>query len=436
MTTAASPPATAAPATAVRAIALPPLSGALAWSVAGIAAYLACQGGMIVLLARAGSSGQVGQFALGMAVGAPVLLLTNLGLRRVMSADVDGRFAFADYLGLRLLAGAAALVAVAGIAAVAGWRAETAVVVVLIGAAKVVESVSDVTYGLFQRHERQRRIAASLALRGAAALGGLCVGLRLSGGAAGAAAGMGLGWLAVLIAHDLPNAARLLREAGEGDVRPRWRRTALAPLLGRAWPLGLVAMLAALAASIPCLIIERRLGEAALGVYAALAYFHVAGNRVVSALGEASSARLARHFAAGDARAFARVAVRVGAAALLLGAAGLALALAAAGPGLALLYGPGWAAHAPLLTAMLAVTVLVNLHTVLDYAMTATGRFAVQPVLYGAAAAVYAALCWAWIPADGLPGAVQALAAATVVQSGAVLAVVLHAFGAGRGGAA
>ena len=54
------------------------------------------------------------------------------------------------------------------------------------------------------------------------------------------------------------------------------------PLLKLAWPLGGVAMLAALTATIPCIVIERRLGEAALGVYAALAYFHAASNRIVS----------------------------------------------------------------------------------------------------------------------------------------------------------
>lgn len=414
----------------------PSLTGALAWSVLGTVAYLACQGAMVVVLARFGTAGQVGQFALGMAVGAPVLLLTNMGLRRVMSADVDGRFGFGDCLGLRILSGLVALGIVGTLSAVAGWRAETAAVVLLAGAAKAVESVSDVAYGLFQARERQRRIAASLVLRGAGGLAGLSAGLAFGGNAAAAVGGMGAAWLAVLVLHDLPSAARLLRETAAGSVRPRWRREALAPMLRLAWPLGAVAMLSALAASIPCLVIERRLGEAALGVYAALAYFHAASNRIVSALGEAASARLARHYAAGDARAFAGVAARVGGAALGLGAAGLAASMVLGPEVLALLYGPAWSAHGPLLTAVLSVAVLANLQTVLDYAMTAARRFRIQPLLYGAGAAVYGGLCLLWIPADGLAGAVQALAASTVLQSGAVLAVVLHAFRPPGAGAA
>jgi hypothetical protein len=43
-----------------------------AWTVLGNVTYAACQWGMLVALAKLGSPEMVGQFALGLAIGAPV----------------------------------------------------------------------------------------------------------------------------------------------------------------------------------------------------------------------------------------------------------------------------------------------------------------------------------------------------------------------------
>src|SRR5688572_12989036 len=96
-------------------------------------AYAACQWGMIMAIARLGSPLLVGQFALGVAIASPVILLANLDLRALLSTDARREFRFQDYLGLRLLTTLLALVAIGGLAAALGGSAEIAGVVVALG---------------------------------------------------------------------------------------------------------------------------------------------------------------------------------------------------------------------------------------------------------------------------------------------------------------
>ncbi len=58
-----------------------------AWVLAGNVVYAACQFGMIIALAKLGSSIMVGQFSLGLAIATPVLMFTNLHLRAVQATD-------------------------------------------------------------------------------------------------------------------------------------------------------------------------------------------------------------------------------------------------------------------------------------------------------------------------------------------------------------
>jgi len=73
------------------------------WTFVGNAVYAACQWGMLVVLAKLGTPEMVGQFALGLAVTAPVLMFFNLQLRAVQSTDSQDEYSFEHYLGLRLV---------------------------------------------------------------------------------------------------------------------------------------------------------------------------------------------------------------------------------------------------------------------------------------------------------------------------------------------
>ena len=77
------------------------------WTLIGSGLYAFCQWGMLVVLAKLCSTQMVGQFALGLAITAPVFMFAGLNLRTVQVTDARRDFQFGDYLGLRLLSIAA-----------------------------------------------------------------------------------------------------------------------------------------------------------------------------------------------------------------------------------------------------------------------------------------------------------------------------------------
>jgi O-antigen/teichoic acid export membrane protein len=399
-----------------------------AWLAAGYAGYMLCQWATLVVLARWGSPESVGQFGLALATTAPIILFTGLGLRRVFATDVQADCRFADYLGLRLVSNVAAMGLSAMVVWMAGYRAETAFVVLAMGVAKSIEATSDIVYGLFQRQGRVDFVARSLLLRGPLSVAGLGAGFLATGSVFWGVLGMGAGWLAVFGAYDWPRAARLQGSAVcvNGDAATFARRAAA--LAALALPLGIVALLSSLKASIPALVIAKLLGEGALGLFMALAYFHAASNRIVTALGEAATVRLAATFAKGDERGFARLVGSMLLAALGIGAAGLGIAAVAGGPLMGLFYGSEYAAQGAVLVLIMAAACAANLQTVLDYAMTSARQFRIQPWLYGASAGLLLILCVVLVPAHGLRGAAIALGLGSGLEGLATGAIVGCAF--------
>ena len=66
------------------------------WTFVGNIIYAASQWGMLVVLAKLGSPEMVGQFTLGLAVTAAIILFANLQLRQIQTTDVDRRYQFGD----------------------------------------------------------------------------------------------------------------------------------------------------------------------------------------------------------------------------------------------------------------------------------------------------------------------------------------------------
>src|SRR5258708_20175466 len=124
-----------------------------------------CQWGMLSVLAKAGSDALVGQFTLGLAISAPVFMLTNLHLRGVQATDACSEFEFADYFTLRVLASLAGVFTVIVVACFLHYDLATRIVIMLLAVAKAIESLGDVIAGLLQKLERLHQMAISLILR-------------------------------------------------------------------------------------------------------------------------------------------------------------------------------------------------------------------------------------------------------------------------------
>ena len=91
-----------------------------AWTFAGNAVYAAGQWALLSLIAKRGGSEMLGQYALALAITAPVAMLSHLNLRAVIATDVAGKHPFGDYLVVRFGATLAGFAAIAVLAAGTG----------------------------------------------------------------------------------------------------------------------------------------------------------------------------------------------------------------------------------------------------------------------------------------------------------------------------
>lgn len=382
------------------------LAERFSWALVGNVVYAGCQWLMLAVLARLGSPTMVGEFALALAICAPIILFLNLQLRNLQATDATEQYSAGDYLTLRLSTSTLFLIVLGTIV----LGSNLAISIFLIALAKATESVSDVLHGLLQRHERMDRIALSLICKGALGLTGWMAGLLLFGTVWGAACGLFVGWGLSLLTADVALVVRTLRENGESfGMRSSGRYGALRPLVLQALPLGLVATLISLNTNAPRYVIEHTIGTHDLGIFAALAYLIVAGNMIAIALAQTASPRLARHYHAGELTSYRRVLTTLVLLSAALGLGGVLVAVVAGGPLLGLLYGPEYASYGRLLSGIMVVGAIGYLSTSLGAANTAVRCLRPQLAVELVVTVTTVALSVLLIPRYALSGAVVAL---------------------------
>ncbi len=89
-------------------------------------------------------------------------MFANLQLRTVQATDARDEYTFHHYVGLRLITTALGLAVIAGITFAAGYAAEKALVILLIGFGKCFDAVADIFLGLFQKREQMDLPALAL----------------------------------------------------------------------------------------------------------------------------------------------------------------------------------------------------------------------------------------------------------------------------------
>lgn len=407
------------------------------WTFIGNLIYSGCQWGMLVVLAKLGNPEMVGTFTLGLAVTAPVMMFSNLQLRDIQTTDAKNHYLFNDYLGLRLITTGLALPIILWITLATGYKGETAIVIILIGFAKGLESISDVFYGLLQKHEKMDRMAVSVMMKGPLSLLMLSIGTYISGSIVWGVLGLVIAWACILLIWDIPSYRWLINKfTSEGEIpdslegktaTPRWQLGTIRRLIWLSLPLGLVMMLISLNANIPRYFLEHSLGKKELGVFAALAYLIVAGNMVVSALGGAARPRLAKYYAGGNVSAYQKLLLQLVAIACLLGLSGILVAWVAGGQILTIVYQPEYAKYTELLIWLMVTAGIGYVSSFLGEGMTAARYFRTQIPLFIIVTSTSAiASCW-FIPRNGLKGAAIALMIAEIVRIIFTLGVIFHA---------
>ncbi len=381
------------------------------WVLSGNVIYSACQWGIVILLAKLGNAADVGLYALGMAVAAPIVLFANLQVRTLLASDVRDQYHFGQYLSFRFVSLALAFLI---IIAVAAWTASDALrrtVIILVGFAQALEYVSDTYYGLMQRYGRMDRISRSLMMKGPLALAALCVTMYLTRSVAWAVVALIAGRLLILLVWD-----SRLAFAGNVSARLEWNYPVMWGLFQLSLPLGIISMLASLGSNIPRYFIEGHLGTTDLGIYSAIASLLTAGTLIQAAFGQSIMVPAAQAFAGGERMRFRHFILQNLALGVLLGLGALAMATLFGPFLLTHIFRPEYAEHSHIFEWLMAAGTVQFAAGGLGYVMTAARALKPQiPVLIANCATTAGISAWL-VPKYGLRGAAEALIVAGIVQ--------------------
>jgi O-antigen/teichoic acid export membrane protein len=400
-----------------------------AWTLTGNAVYAACQWGMIVALAKLGNSLMVGQFSLGLAVATPVLMFSNFDLRVVQATDVLRNYRFAEYLRLRMIMTIAALIVIAGIVWAGKYETRTTAVILAVGLAKGVETLSDIHYGLFQLNNRLDHIGRSMMLRGVLSVAALTVALHLTHQVVWACIWLALSWLGALLFFDVRRGRHLraCTEPLDTSIAPPGFERQWA-LLSLALPLGVVTTIATLNLHMPRYFIHARLGDHQLGIFSAMAYATVAMTLVGDSLGNSAIPRMSRLYAAGKNVEFRKFLLRLLGIGAVIGLGGLTVAWVISPWLLTVIYSPEYAVHAHVFVLLTSAAAIHFVASMLTSGITSARYFKIQVPMFTLAAASTAMGCARWVPTIGLAGGALAViggASTRLVLAAAVMSYLL-----------
>lgn len=352
------------------------------WSLLGYFVYGVCQWLMLVVVARLGLPEMVGQFALAMTVTTPFILLLGLDLRTIQATDQTNRHSMGDLLTLRLLLLAIALLAILGVSFWGGYPRETIQLILVMGLAKCIESISDLCHGTMQQHERLEQMAKARILRGVVSVAALAAGLAVFHSLMLATLCLAAVWIGILVCYDWPMASRLLQQ----DVHPAplFRSSPqLWALLVHAIPTGLLACQASLEQNLLRLCVYGYLGERELGIFSAVASLVIAPTMIINAAHSAVLPRMAKLVAT---RQWSQTWQLIANSCLYgaaLGVMGVLAAWACGGWALRLAFGPEYASQSPLLLVLMCAAMLRFVTRPFAMGIRAARQFWLLAVLQG-----------------------------------------------------
>jgi O-antigen/teichoic acid export membrane protein len=259
------------------------------WNFIGNMVYAGTQWGIIVALTRLGSVEMVGLLSLGLAITGPIMMFTNMQLRTLQTTYKSGIFYFSDYVGVRYITNSVFFLILLVVFIIGQYNTSTILIISLVAITKIVESLSDLTYGYFQYSERLEYIAQSKIIRGILSLISVSVVVFLTDSLFLSLIIWIVSWILVFLCFDIKNLGRF----GELFI-PKYNKNKVTKIIKASIPLGLLVMLVSLNINIPRVFIESFSGPEALGYFVSIFYLVFIAGKFINSLGIAMLPRLAR----------------------------------------------------------------------------------------------------------------------------------------------
>ena len=390
------------------------------WTFVGNVVYAAGQFAMLTLLTKLLRPEFVGEYALGLALIYPLMMLTNMQLRSVMNSAGTQRAEFGNFLSLRLLMTTVALAIAFVITQVLHYDRELTEVVLMVGCAYGIETISDVFYARLQLHDRMAEVAKSMMIRALLSVLGMGVAVYLSGSLLWGILAVVIARCIVLLGYDISQ--RTQNVAGESKrllnevLVPRFGLKEQLGLLRHGLPLGIVVLLTTLGSSLPNFFIKHGLSERDLGIFSVISLTISVGNMAVVSLGQAAFTRLARSYFHRNASEFDALLGKLLLVGAAIGVVGMIVSEFAGREILTMIFRPEYAERADLLPWIMAAGAVLFMAQFVGFGLTAAGYYCAQVLPNVLATISLVATCNWLIARHGLFGVILSMFVAALVQ--------------------
>jgi len=392
--------------------------------ICGTVAHALSHAGVLIILAKLTDATTLGKFAYAIAIVEPVVQITGLNLRSLHATDSKIETSFSDVLGLRILTSVAALILISAIAMVASSSPSTMVAIILMGISRILESLSDILYASLQRREIMAGIGCSRLIRGTLTILLFLAATMLTSSLILGITALIVARVLTLFAYDLPHVKRVAAlddptpssSGPAAEFTPRFNRARLVRLLYLTLPLGITFFFIGLNINIPRYFLKSIGGEAALGIFAALAYVLTAVRQIAAALGQAAMPRLARFYGTGELTAYKALLGKLLLIGAIIGVGCVAGAILIGSELLSIMYDETYGAQQSAFVVIMISGVFLLTGAFMNNAITAARAFRVQIPFLAATTLVVTVAAGILISRQGVDGAAWTLVVLGVFQ--------------------
>ena len=317
----------------------PSLRRNFSWVFIGQLIFTATNWLTTVLLAKMGGSVTVGQYSTAVAIVIPIMSMTQLMLRSVLTTDSKSDFRLGDYLTLRIISTITAILAIGCLLLTGSYTPIVAMCIIWYALTPTFDGIADIYQAYLQKHEQMTRNGVSQAARGLLNIVLLGAVYAATHDLPIAILASGISSLVILIGFDLPNSVRLaksLEAHGElpagldwrSMVKPRWHPEVMKQLFILALPLGISVGLTTLNMFISRLFAVKYLSASDVGIFSGITNLMNLGSQGLMTISTTIMPRLASYREAKDLESFMSLIKKFGVISIGFGVFALAVSAA------------------------------------------------------------------------------------------------------------
>lgn len=379
------------------------------WMLIGQGVFSAMLWINLMVLAHMGGAVDVGYYSFALSVVTPVALLCALSLRTVYLSEQNNLYSFADYFHIRKLSLPFAGLVITIWALLDGINPIQTIVILLLGAAKMAENMSDICYAIPHKEEQLKRVVISMLLRACIGTGSFTLCYFLTNNIIIACSAYALCWWLIFFLFDQKRMISPWKTTWAS--RHNYNKKLIKPLILLALPMGLASFINALATSAPRYFVEHFLGAEQLGYFSALTYFVIVGSMVVNSLAQTVRPRLAKLYGNKKVKEFWRISAIASIVSLAIGGSFYLFTILIGEELLRLFYGDDFAQYHTLFPLVALASIPVYVGGMWGYILSSIGEYRLMFFISILAAVAAIIASCVLIPVYGIKGGIAGLAA-------------------------